>query len=203
MYQKNAQFYDLAAGVMNVLVLAALLAAINQLNARMTQQESRVQALTTEDQSLTSRRASSTSLSPPRPASLVDTRLLGKLQGFNGDVQKRLLDWGAWVKAYLGASEVRHQSGSGSRSPQIREEILEATRTQHCMNNQRVPMHLRTSQTSTLPRAEGQDGLTIFLQYRERQERQGRTRRATSPRRLEMATRTGCATTARRSGTRR
>ena len=61
------QFYDLAAGVMDVSDPAVLREALNQLNARMSQQESQIQALTTENQSLTTRLASSASTSPQRP----------------------------------------------------------------------------------------------------------------------------------------
>ena len=106
MKEENAQFYDLAAGVMNVLVLAVLLAALNQLNARMSRQESRIQALTTENHSLTTRLASSASTSPQRTAdpraSLVDTCLLGKPESFPGDPQ-RYPDWSFKLKAYFGA----------------------------------------------------------------------------------------------------
>ena len=91
MYQKNAQFYDLAAGVMDVSDPAVLLEALNQLNTRMGQQESRIQVLTTENQTLTTRLASSTRngpTRPPGPPSLVDTRLLGRPESFTGDPQK-------------------------------------------------------------------------------------------------------------------
>ncbi len=90
---------------------AVLLEALNQLNARMGQQESRIQTLTTENQSLTTRLASSTSTNPPRQAaapSLVDTRLLGKPENFTGDPQK-YPDWSFKLKAYLGAIDVRYQ----------------------------------------------------------------------------------------------
>src|SRR5665648_980952 len=90
---------------MNVSDPAVLLEALNQLNARMSRQENQIQALTTENQSLTTRLASSTSLSPPRPPgpppSLVDTRLLGKPENRIDDPQK-YPDW-SFKLAYLGA----------------------------------------------------------------------------------------------------
>ena len=90
-----------------------LLEALNQLNARMSRQESQIQALTTENQSLTTRLASSASTSPQRPpdprASLVDTRLLGKPENFSGDPQK-YPGWSFKLKAYLGAIDVRYQA---------------------------------------------------------------------------------------------
>jgi hypothetical protein len=97
---------------MNVSDPAVLLEALNQLNARMSRQESQIQALTTENQSLTTQLASSTSTSPPRPPgppSLVDTRLLGKPENFTGDPQK-YPDWSFKLKAYLGAIDVRYQA---------------------------------------------------------------------------------------------
>ena len=98
---------------MNVSDPAVLLEALNQLNARMGRQEGQIQALTTENQSLTTRLASSTSSSPPRPPgpppSLVDTRLLGKPENFVGDPQK-YPDWSFKLKAYLGAIDVRYQA---------------------------------------------------------------------------------------------
>ena len=92
---------------------AVLREALNQLNARMSRQESQIQALATENQSLTTRLASSASTSPQRPpdprASLVDTRLLGKPASFSGDPQK-YPDWSFKLKAYLGAIDVRCQA---------------------------------------------------------------------------------------------
>ena len=97
---------------MDVSEPAVMLEALNQLNARMGQQESRIQTLTTENQSLTTRLASSTTngpTRPPGPPSLVDSRLLGKPESFTGDPQK-YPDWSFKLKAYLGAIDVRYQA---------------------------------------------------------------------------------------------
>ena len=95
---------------------AVLREALNQLNARMSQQETQIQTLSAENQSLTTRLASSVSAqpnghpAPPDPrASLVDTRLLGKPESFSGDPQT-YPDWSFKLKAYLGAIDVRCQA---------------------------------------------------------------------------------------------
>ncbi len=92
--------------------------AFMQLSARLSQHGNQIQSLTMENQILTTRLAKSmliiltrTSSSPSsaRPMSLVDTRLLGKPQTCNGELQ-RFPDWSFKLKAYLGAIDVRYQA---------------------------------------------------------------------------------------------
>ena len=102
---------------MDVSDTAVLREAFMQLNTRLSQQESQIQTLTSENQTLTTRLATSTPTNPPRTASprgvstssLVDTRLLGKPEGFTGDPQK-YPDWSFKLKPYLGAIDVRYQA---------------------------------------------------------------------------------------------
>ncbi len=87
-----------------------------QLSAPLCKQESLVQSLTAENQTLTTKLAASiptssarTSTLPQGAPGLVDTRLLGKPEGFLCDPAK-FPDWSFKLKAYLGAIDVRYQA---------------------------------------------------------------------------------------------
>jgi hypothetical protein len=108
---------DPEADMVDVTDPTALREAFMQLNARLSQRENQIQTLITETQILTRRLAMSasiptitrTSTSLQRRSSLVDTRLLGKLEGFSGDRQK-FPAWSFKFKDYPSAIDVRYQT---------------------------------------------------------------------------------------------
>ena len=84
-------------------------AAIQQLNARVQQQETAVTILTSERESLARQVQSLTGTTGQRVrVGVVDTRLIGKPDQFDGDPMK-YADWSFKVRSYLGAVDQRYQ----------------------------------------------------------------------------------------------
>ena len=81
-------------------------AAIQQLNARVQQQETAVTILTSERESL-ARQVQSLTGQRVR-VGVVDTRVIGKPDQFDGDPMK-CADWSFKVRSYLGAVDQRYQ----------------------------------------------------------------------------------------------
>ena len=84
-------------------------AAIQQLNARLQQQESAVRILTSERESLARQVQSLTGTPEQRVrAGVVDTRVIGKPDQFDGDPMK-YADWSFKLRSYLGAVDQQYQ----------------------------------------------------------------------------------------------
>ena len=84
-------------------------AAIQQLNARLQQQETALTILTSGRESLARQVQSLTGTPGQRGwAGAVDTRVIGKTDQFDGDPMK-YADWSFKLRSYFGAVEQRHQ----------------------------------------------------------------------------------------------
>ena len=89
----------------------ALRNALLDLNTRLQTQQLQMTTLQNENAQLQARLAQATPapVTPPAPArTLVDTRVIGKPDAFNGEGHK-FPDWAFKLKAYMGAVDPRYQ----------------------------------------------------------------------------------------------
>ena len=86
----------------------ALRTALIDLNNRLQAQQSQMTQLQTENTALQARLAQNTPVQVGTPQrSLVDTRVIGKPDQFNGESQK-FPDWSFKLRAYMGAVDPRY-----------------------------------------------------------------------------------------------